>query len=260
LVLGEEIKKVARQETRPQTQVVGGGRNEPNVGDIERIASIIGGGLMVIQGLRNFSLPKLLLIGLGADVVYRGVTGKCWTYQLLGISTAKKQNGRESGITASRAVKVVKSLTIEAKPEEVFAFWRNFENLPQFMHNLDSVSVTGTNRSHWVAKAPIVQKVEWDAEIVNEIPNRLIAWASINGGVANAGSVEFKPAPGERGTEVKVTLEYEPPVGKVGALAAKILGEDPETQVQEDLRRLKQLFEAGEVSTIHGQTSGRKAG
>ncbi len=257
--VSEEVKKALGlgNETKPVSSLIGGG-SDINVGEIERAASVIGGTMMVAQGLRKFSFSGLFLMGMGADSIYRGVTGKSWLYQLLEISTAPKTTGRKGGVVASRSVKVVKSLTIDAKPEDVFSFWRNFENLPLFMTHLESVSVTSPNRSHWVAKAPVVQKVEWDAEIINEIPNRLIAWSSLSGDVANAGSVHFAPAPGGRGTEVKVELEYEPPIGKLGVVAAKLLRKDPETTVQEDLRRLKQLIEAGETSTIKGQSSGRK--
>jgi uncharacterized membrane protein len=111
------------------------------------------------------------------------------------------------------------------------------------MHNLESVTVRDGARSHWVAKGPAGTKVDWEAEIINEIPNELIGWRSIDGSqIDNAGSVHFTPA-GDRGTEVKVVLRYDPPAGVLGAAVSRILGEDPAANVQADLLRLKTLLE-----------------
>ena len=132
---------------------------------------------------------------------------------------------------------------------EVYRFWRNFENLPRFMDHLESVAVIDEDRSHWVAKAPAGTKVEWDAVIHNEIEDELIAWRSLPGSeVNNAGSVHFEPTADGRGTEVRVILSYDPPAGKVGAAVAKLLGEEPSQQVEEDLRRFKQVMDAGETA------------
>jgi uncharacterized membrane protein len=134
-----------------------------------------------------------------------------------------------------------------ARPRsEVYGFWRNLENLPRFMDHLESVSVVDEERSHWVARGPAGTRVEWDAVVHNEIPNELIAWRSLKGSeVDNAGSVHFSPT--ENGdTEVRVVLRYDPPAGRLGAAVARLLGEDPSRQVAEDLRRLKQVVEAGE--------------
>jgi uncharacterized membrane protein len=101
--------------------------------------------------------------------------------------------------------------------------------------------------------------VEWDAEIINEQENRLIAWASVEGAdIDNSGFVRFQPAPGNRGTEVKVVIEYNPPGGAVTATLAKLFGEEPKQQIGDDLRRFKMLMEAGEIATTEGQPSGRK--
>jgi uncharacterized membrane protein len=147
-----------------------------------------------------------------------------------------------------RSIRVEKSITVNRLPEELYQFWRNFENLPRFMAHLDAVQATGEKRSHWRAKALAGMTVEWDAEIINDRPHELIAWRSVEGAdVDNAGSVHFKRAPGGRGTEVKVEMRYIPPGGVIGATIAKLFGEEPEQQVGEDLRRFKQVMEAGEV-------------
>lgn len=155
------------------------------------------------------------------------------------------------------AIPVNKSIVINAAPEELYRFWHDFENLPRFMRHLESVSITGEGRSHWVAKAPAGTSVEWDAEITEDRPNELIAWRSLEGAdVDNSGSVRFERAPGGRGTVVHVELDYRPPGGALGALVARLLGEEPEGQLQADLRRFKQVMETGEVVISDGTLLG----
>jgi uncharacterized membrane protein len=141
---------------------------------------------------------------------------------------------------------VDEAVTINAPAEALFAFWRNLEQLPRFMDHLVSVHQVDYRRSHWVAKAPAGRTVHWDAEIINEIPRELIGWRTLDGAdVVSAGSVRFKPAPGDRGTEVRVRLQYDPPGGRVGATVAWLLGHEPSKTIREDLRRVKQLMETG---------------
>ncbi|HET7456073.1 MAG TPA: SRPBCC family protein [Gemmatimonadaceae bacterium] len=141
-----------------------------------------------------------------------------------------------------------KSITVARPPEEVYAFWRNFENFPQFMRHLESVTDIGGNRSHWVAKAPAGKEVQWEAEITADVPNERISWRSVQGSeIYNAGTVSFRAAPGGRGTEVRVELEYDPPFGKLGATVAKFFREEPGQQIADDLRHFKQVMELGEI-------------
>jgi uncharacterized membrane protein len=142
----------------------------------------------------------------------------------------------------------VNAITINRTPEELYRFWRDFRNLPRFMEHLESVEVIDEKRSHWKAKAPAGTTVEWDAEIVEETPNELISWRSLEGStVENYGTVRFTRAPGDRGTEVRVEVEYNPPAGALGAAIAKLFGEAPEQQIKGDLCRFKQVMETGEV-------------
>lgn len=158
----------------------------------------------------------------------------------------------------AREVHLETSITIDKSPEELYAFWRDFKNLPLFMRNLESVQVLDDSKSHWVAKGFGAAKFEWDAEIYNEKENELIAWRSLeNADVVNAGSVRFEKAPAGRGAYLRVTVNYNPPAGNLGATLAQLLGGEPKQLIKEDLRRLKQLLEAGEVATIDGQTSAR---
>ena len=228
-----------------------------NIGDMERVLSVVAGGTMAIRGLRSLnSLSGLVMSALGGSLVYRGVSGHCKLYESLGIST--NYRAPATAVQAQHGAKLEKSVLINRSPSEIYAFWRNLENLPQFMRHLEEVRSIGGGRSHWVAKGPLGARVEWDAEIINERPNEMIAWRSLEGSsVATAGSVHFVPAPGGRGTEVRVSLKYDPPGGKIGIEVAKLFGEDAESQVQHDLTRLKLVLEAGELSTTYGQTSGR---
>ncbi len=170
-----------------------------------------------------------------------------------------RRNGADrdaSGSFHGRPVR--KSITINRPAEEIFQFWRNFENLPQFMNHLKSVTVESDTRSHWVAKGPAGSEVSWDAVIIEEKPNELISWRSLPGStVDNAGSVRFEPAIGGRGTVVRVNLRYRPPAGAVGATIAKLFGEAPEKQIPVDLLRIKQLLETGEIARTEGQPAGR---
>ncbi|MGE0132924.1 MAG: SRPBCC family protein [Blastocatellales bacterium] len=233
-----------------------------NVSENERLISGFGGGALALYGLKRGGLKGLMLAIIGGGLIYRGATGHCDFYAAMSISTAKGK-GRRASVKHGAGIKVEKSVTIKRQAEELFRFWRNFENLPRFMNHLESVRVIDghpNGRSHWVAKAPAGMTVEWDAEIINEEPNELIAWRSLEGAqIPNAGSVRFEKAPNSRGTEVKVSLEYAPPAGKLGSLIAKLFGEEPERQVEEDLRRFKQLMETGETASVEGQTSGRRA-
>ena len=220
--------------------------NETNsVSDAERWATLIGGGAMVLLGLRQGSLRGALTALAGGGLMYRGVTA---------------QTGIQDALGMNQSIKVEKTVTISNKsPEELYQFWRNFENLPYFMKHLKHVSVINNTRSHWIASAPMGGSVEWDAEIINDQENRLIAWASVEGAdIDNSGFVRFQRAPEGRGTEVKVVIEYNPPGGVVGDAIAKLFGEEPQQQIGDELRRFKMLMEAGEMATTEGQPSGRR--
>lgn len=176
-----------------------------------------------------------------------------------GLAYAVVRSATRSGDKeVAREVHIEKSITINKSPAELYAFWRDFKNLPLFLRNIESVTELDHWKSHWVAKGLGGSHVEWDAEVYNEKENELIAWRSLeNADVVNAGSVRFEKAPEGRGTYVRVTMNYNPPAGKVGATLAQLIGADPGQLIKQDLRRLKQILEAGEIATAVGQTSGR---
>jgi uncharacterized membrane protein len=204
---------------------------------------------MVLMGLRQGSLRGALTALTGGGLLYHGAT-----------SQKSITDTVSEAVGANQSIKVEKSVSILNKsPQELYEFWHNFENLPNFMKHLRSVQALDNARSHWVANAPANTTVEWDAEMVIDDPeNHIIAWSSLeNAQIDNSGFVRFQAAPPGRGTEVKVVLEYAPPGGAVTAAIAKLFGEEPEQQLGDDLRRLKQMMEAGEIATTEGQPSGR---
>ncbi len=225
---------------------------EENIGEDERAISALAGGALALYGLRR-GTGGLLLTGLGAALVYRGLTGRSAAYRALGLTSAGPD-----ALPAPQPLTVTRAETVERPREELYRHWRNFENLPAFMQHLESVTALDERRSRWAAKAPLGTRVEWDAEIVEDRPGELIAWRSLPGAqVPSAGRVEFREATGGRGTVVRVQMEYTPPGGALGALAALVAGEEPHKQVADDLRNFKALMEAGEVPTTRGQPSGR---
>ncbi|WP_435007777.1 SRPBCC family protein [Tundrisphaera lichenicola] len=228
-----------------------------NVGNVERWASAIGGTLLMTHGLKRGSFGGLALAILGGSLVYRGLGGHCPAYELLQIDTSDKHRAEDQEHPfQGRLIK--HSTTIEGPAEDLYRFWREQTNAPRFMSNVESVTMTGEKTSHWVAKGPMGRDFAWDSEIINEEPGRLFAWKSLPGSDLNhAGTVRFEPATGGRGTVVTLEISYEPPAGTLGVVVAKLLGEDPDGQTRENLRRFKQLMETGVIATVEGQTSGR---
>lgn len=231
-----------------------------NIGTGERVVSTVAGGGLVAYGLRQGGVTGTVLSLLGGGMLLRGATGHSRLYDAMGVDTFERTGRRSrygTSLTSGR-VHVNQSVTIDRSPAELYQFWRNFENLPQFMKHLENVTVLEGNRSHWKASAPMGFTVEWDAEVTSDQPNERIGWQSLEGAdIVNSGVVEFRPTR-NRGTEVEVTMIYEAPGGKAGALLAKLFGEEPSQQIAEDLRRFKRLMETGMIITVEGQTSGRK--
>ncbi len=232
-----------------------------NVAQPERIASVVLGAALIAYGIRRRDRAGIATALLGGGLLQRGATGHCMVYRALGVSTGTADavlespvrgelRSRAATVNARKAIKVERAVTIERPRAELYEFWRDFERLPHFMEHLVSVSNSSPTRSHWVAKAPAGRTVEWDAEIVNDVPDSIIAWKTVgHPDVSNAGAVNFSDAPGGRGTIVRVTLDYEPPAGRIGAVIARLFGEEPDRQVREDLRKFKQLMETGEITT-----------
>jgi uncharacterized membrane protein len=177
----------------------------------------------------------------GAGLVARGVSGYCPISAAIG----RDASDTRSALGGSRGIRVRESVTIVRPVDELYALWRDLSRLPELLPHVERVDVLPDGRSHWVVRGPAGLRLEWDAEIINDIPNELVAWRSIDGAdVVSAGSVRFTPAR-RGGVEVRVNLQYAPPAGKAGMWAATLLGANPARQIREDLRRLKQTLEAG---------------
>lgn len=231
-------------------------RPRTNVGTIERLASGVVGCALAVHGIRQRSLGGLFEAAIGGVLIDRGLRGHSRLYDSLHLDTAGAEPARPEEYF-EHGIHVQESVTINKRADELYRFWRDLTNLPQIMRHLDSVTPIDDKRSHWVAKGPVGIAISWDAEIINDEPNQTIAWRSLAGAIVpNSGSVRFVPAPGDRGTEVHVTLDYIPPAGRLAVLVAKLFGEEPGQQVREDLRRFKQIMEAGEAPTTEGQPMG----
>ena len=240
------------------TVTPGGAQRDVNVNEMERWFSLVGGGLLTAAGLREGGVLGLGLAALGGGLVYRGVTGHCPMYSALEMNTAHPHNPVAS-VAAGHGFKITQSIAVNRPAEQLYRLWRDLEGLPRFMTHLIAVKSMG-KKSHWVARGPVGMQVEWDAEVINDEPGRLLAWRSLEESqVSTAGSVHFTPLSADRGTEVSVTLKYDPPAGKLGAWLAWLFGEEPSVQIREDLRRFKQLIETGEIARTTGQSSGRRS-
>jgi len=231
---------------------------EQNVGDADRLLSLAVGGFLTVAGLTGRRI-NLLSTLIGGSLLYRAVSGHCAVLQSLGISTRHdQQEGSATVIEAGGGVRIEHSITVNKPREELYRFWRNLENLPRIMSHLREVKQSGANRSHWVARGPLGMNVEWDAETINDRPNEMIAWRSLEGSdIDTAGSVHFQDSANKGWTEVRVNLKYDPPAGKLGAAAAWLFGEEPCHQVRNDLARFKEFMEGGQTPTAAGQPAGK---
>jgi uncharacterized membrane protein len=217
---------------------------EKNIGEGERAFSLAAGVGLGLAGLARGGMKGLALTAIGAGFVWRGYTGHCQTYKLLGINNA--QRNPATSVPARQGVKLDKTIIISRPAADLYRFWRRLENLPQVMRHLKNVRSIDSQHSRWVAEGALGKDLEWDAEIINEREDEMIAWASLpNGDVETAGSVHFRSLPNGHSTEVVVSLKYNPPAGKMGAQLATLLGEGLEDKLNEDLTTFKQVMETG---------------
>lgn len=224
------------------------------MGEYERLASGVGGGLLAAYGLYRMDLIGLGLAALGGALVYRGSTGHCPAYEAFDISTA--DNKKTKSLVDKGGTRVQKQITVNRPPTEIYEFWRNFENLPKIMNHLENVQVLDDRRSRWTAKAPLGTSVGWDAEITDDRRNRSISWRSLRGAdVENTGSVTFEGTNNGRSTDIIVVIEFVPPGGSLGAAVASLFGENPDQQLEEDLHKFKQTIERGGASAFNSDAN-----
>jgi uncharacterized membrane protein len=206
-----------------------------NQEELQAWAPIIGGGVLFLYGLSRRSFSGLLLASAGGLLLYRGL------------------------VPRPTMMRTGEATTISRSPDDLYQHWRKLENLPAIMNNIVSVREIDEKRSHWVAKTVGGATVEWEAEIVEDEPGRHIAWRSNEEAeIQTNGIIRFEPAPGDRGTEVHLTLEYSLPLGTLGAADAAMMGAEPSQQARHDLQRFKQYMETGEIATTDGQPAGER--
>ena len=274
LAAPDTVRRISGVEDSPRSRVV-----VPLVGARELVQAA---GLLTSRRKGVWAWTRVVgdamdLTSLGVAIAHRGgrrrrrlvgVTGAVVAITVVDLLTAvqatrPKEIGSVRAVRGSRrggSMELTATTTIRKPAAEVFAFWRDLENLPTFMAHLEEVRATGERTSHWSAAAPFGKDVGWDAEIVDEVPGEKIAWRSTaNADVPNAGTVRFAPAPDGVSTEVHVVLVYDIPGGAVGKAVAKYFGEEPHQQLDDDLRRLKQVLETGEVVRSDGAPWGKRA-
>jgi uncharacterized membrane protein len=211
-----------------------------------RWATAVGGAALLVWGANKLSKDRhpagALLAMTGAGFILQSV-----------------RSDTRTRLAGARGTVVQQSFAINCPAPELYEFWANLEQLPRVMPELLSVTMLDHRRSHWIARGPVGGRTEWYADIINDIPNELIAWRTIEGSnLVSAGSIHFEPGPVGRGTTVRVKLQYDPPGGKLGAALAWAFGDSPSQVLREGLRRFKQLMETGEIPTTDGQPRGQR--
>jgi uncharacterized membrane protein len=232
---------------------------EENIVQNQQSLSLVSGAALTSFALfhrRLLSIPAFLV---GMSLLYRWMTGKSLLDKFTNESRADEATSDNVSVPHEQGVHVVHAVTINRPIEDLYNFWHDFSNLPQVMTYVESIEPLGDNRTHWTLKLPGGKKVEYDAETYTNVPNEVISWRSLpDSEFQNAGSVRFRAAPADRGTEVKLTVEFMPPAGPIGQALLKLFGEIPAQYVGQYLREFKQMMETGEKATTKGQPSGRK--
>lgn len=224
------------------------GGAEPNVTGAERWISILAGGALATAGARRGDVLGYAAALVGGALIARGVAEQDPLKRAFSPTPFEAKLARRQGW--STAATAGYAVTINQPRQDVYGFFRRFENLPRFMDNIESIEELDRDRSRWTVKAPGGQTVSWIATVTDDRPGERIAWEAEEGAdVKNAGWVEFRDGPPGRGTEVKAVIAYEPPYGQFGRIAAKITRKEPAVQARGDLKRLKMLLETGEVPT-----------
>jgi len=223
-----------------------------NVGPAERLGSAAGGSLLLLWGLRHGGLLGDLAAAAAAGLLWRAATGNCPVKRAVTASPLERRIAQEQGWISAAAATY--AIAIDRPREEIYRFWRDFSNLPRFMHHIVSIEVINDHRSRWTVKAPFGKTVEWIAHVVDDIPNERIAWeAEATADIPNHGWVEFRDAPDGTGTVVRAMIAYQPPLGQAGRVAARLSRENPARQMAEDLRQLKRYLEAGAAALPAGE-------
>ena len=276
--MSKEDKSAAQStEARAEGKIKGGRFVLPistqgvNVSVLERGVSALGGGILLLSGLRRGSIGGLVRALLGGALVARGLSGHSRPYQWLGIDTASgrfpgvRSGGELARLQAETAPPpaqaepglVQHSITIGRSPQELFDFWMVPDNLARIMEHFATVKSEADGKAHWMVRAPLGRSVEWDTHIVEQKRGELVRWEPISGAKLSGGEVQFRLAPGDRGTEVSLRVQVELPGGAVGEAVAGAVGLAPDMIAHKALRSFKSLVETGEIPTLDGNVSAR---
>ncbi len=227
-----------------ESQLRGGA---PNVTGGEKWLSILAGGALAAVGFRRGGPVGVLAIAAGSAIASRGIAGNDPVKRLFQPTPLERKIAERRGWKTAATAGSGVTIGVKSR-QELYDYWRDFRNLPKFMDNLDAVDVIDDKRSVWHVKGIGGHVMKWNSVVTEEVPGHSYKWES-EGEIRNAGSVEFRDGPGGRGTEVRLGVEYEPPLGQFGRIAAKVARREPAIQARMDLKRFKMLMEAGEVST-----------
>jgi uncharacterized membrane protein len=212
-----------------------------NVDNQERAGSILAGAACIAAALSRSRLSRWLLFGIGASLVSRGASGYCPLFHALGID--RRDLRERDGVPGNQGLRIEHTVDIQCPAPDLYLFWRTVQQLPRILRHVESVQPTDEWHSHWVARGPLGPPLEWDAEIINERENELIAWQSVHGAsLKNAGSVRFD-AIADNLTRVKVCLELQPVGGTAALAVARLFGTDPQHELEHDLERFRDFAE-----------------
>lgn len=246
---------IESKPTLPEQRIEPQRRQQPNVGPLERAASTAIGAALVVAGLagRRHVVP----LAAGSALLYRGISGNCGLYRALGIDRCQCDQQDQAAVEARHAIHVDRAIIINRPPGMIYDFWKQFDQLPQLIDHLVSVTQVDDQKSHWIAQGPLNSQFEWDAEVFEDRHGELLAWRSLpDSEVSVAGTLRLGVLPHNRGTSVRLITDYEPPGGRITAQIASWFGTDVEAELFEGLRRMKQILESGERPTIEGQPLG----
>ncbi|RRB06706.1 SRPBCC family protein [Larkinella rosea] len=229
------------------------GSSRINVGEEERVWSTVGGGLLLTYGLKRASIGGMLIAAVGSYLTYRGMSGNCPISEAIGRNTADGET------TAIKPIEISVSQIVYKPRNEVYQYWRQLENLPRFMSHLKEVRQLDSTHSHWIAQlsdgavAEAIGAVEWDAQIIHEVPNERLVWKSVeNARIDNAGEVQFSDSPDGFGTQIHATIQYRPPVGHLGNAVMKLFNSTFTQLIEKDLHRFKEVMETDESKAVQG--------
>lgn len=239
---------MASMQRQPSDDALWQAQPVRNLGNGERMLSGAAGLVALLWAMRRGGMPGGVLAVVGVATIARAASGYCPIKAVTSARPAERRIAQKQGWRSAAAA--MRSVTIARPPAEVYRFFRDVGNLPRFLRHVERVTAIDNTRSRWIARAPSGRTFAWEAIITEDQPDERIGWRSAPGAdIRNIGWIKFHPAPGGRGTEVHASIAYEPSGGQLSRIVTELWGEQPGSQAHDDLRRLKQVLETGEVTT-----------